>query len=104
MAGIGGKTIAEARQTISYAEFINWWAYIKKHGVISPQRRQEELVAWQMFHLNSINGGKAELKTFLRYSQAVEADVEASAEDVFAVLKSVAKPDKNKPVPDGATG
>lgn len=39
LSGIGGSTIAEAKQTVSMNEFNAWLAYRKKRGPLSLTRR-----------------------------------------------------------------
>lgn len=101
LAGVGGKTIAEAQSNLSYTEFLSWYAYIKKNGPVSIQRRQEELAAWQSVLLSLMNGGKAEFEKLLLY-RAVDAlpDKDASINDVFTLLqaKAVKSPRKKKAV------
>lgn len=41
MAGIGGRTIAEAQQRLSYAEVQQWVAYRAKRGTLHPGLRQD---------------------------------------------------------------
>lgn len=46
LAGIGGRTIAEAKQRMSWAEFQAWCAYRNKHGPLSAQQRIEDVGAF----------------------------------------------------------
>lgn len=41
MCGIGGRTVAEAQQRISYAEFCRWAAYRRKRGSLNLGMRIE---------------------------------------------------------------
>lgn len=41
MCGIGGRTIAEARLRISYAEFLSWVRYRAKRGSLNAGIRSE---------------------------------------------------------------
>jgi len=41
MCGIGGRTIAEAQQRISYPEFVRWARYRAKRGSLNPGLRVE---------------------------------------------------------------
>lgn len=41
MCGIGGRTIAEAQQRISYPEFIKWAQYRAKRGTLNLGMRME---------------------------------------------------------------
>jgi len=39
--GIGGRTIAEAQESISYPEFLQWMAYRQKRGSLNTGMRVE---------------------------------------------------------------
>lgn len=41
MCGIGGRTIAEAQQRISYTEFVRWTQYRAKRGTLNIGLRTE---------------------------------------------------------------
>jgi len=41
MCGIGGRTIAEAQQRISHAEFVRWAQYRAKRGTLNQGMRME---------------------------------------------------------------
>lgn len=41
MHGIGGRTIAEAKSTLSFVEFQTWCAYIRKRGSLNLGSRVE---------------------------------------------------------------
>lgn len=41
MCGIGGRTIAEAQQTLSYEEFLSWLRYRRKRGSLHVGMRIE---------------------------------------------------------------
>lgn len=45
MCGIGGRTIAEAKQNISYPEFLDWLQYRRKRGSLHIGMRIESAVA-----------------------------------------------------------
>lgn len=42
MNGIGGSTIAEARQRLSYREFMTWVKFRRKRGSLHPGMRAEQ--------------------------------------------------------------
>ncbi|WP_109512778.1 phage tail assembly protein T [Pseudomonas ovata] len=63
--GVGGRTIAEAKATISYAELLDWVAYRDKHGSLNPMPRQEVSAAIIAHQINRSNGGKADLYDFM---------------------------------------
>ncbi len=71
--GIGGRTIAEARQRISYAEFALWQAYRVKRGSLNIGMRVEENTAMlSMIYANS-KIGKGD-KAFSIYDFAPHLD------------------------------
>ena len=45
MHGIGGRTIAEARERVSYPEFITWAKYRKRRGSLNAGLRIEHGMA-----------------------------------------------------------
>ncbi len=60
MNGVGGCTIAEAKDRISYAEYLQWARYRNKRGSLHPGMRVEEgaaLVASILANVNSKRGG-----------------------------------------------
>lgn len=58
MNGIGGRTVAEARQRMSYAEFLSWVAFRDKRGSLNGGLRVEEAVARLMALTINIHAGK----------------------------------------------
>jgi len=45
LCGIGGRTIAEAKQNISYPEFLDWCSYRNKRGSLNIGMRVDQSVA-----------------------------------------------------------
>lgn len=43
--GVGGRTIAEAKERMSLAEFESWWAYRQRRGVLNIGLNVERSVA-----------------------------------------------------------
>ena len=41
MNGIGGNTIAKAKEALSYTEFMQWSDYINRHGSLNPAQHIE---------------------------------------------------------------
>lgn len=58
LAGVGGRTIEEAKERLSYPEALAWFAYRRKHGPLSIIRRLEWGLAQVAFVVASVNGGK----------------------------------------------
>lgn len=60
MCGIGGCTIAEAQQRLSYPEFLSWARYRNKRGTLHTGMRIERgtaLLATLYANSHSKNGG-----------------------------------------------
>ena len=75
LAGVGGRTIAEAKQSLSYREVQQWMAYTRKRGTVAPQRRMEWPVALIAMQLNRLGGGKAEMADFMPYASTDEQEL-----------------------------
>lgn len=71
-------------------------SYRAKHGPLCMQVRMEQLIAAQMHHLNTINGGKAEFSKFLLFSNPspVEDEKEATIDDFMMILSTSAATNK----------
>ncbi|KAF0804933.1 phage protein [Alcanivorax xiamenensis] len=46
--GVGGRTIAEAKERLTYEEARSWFAYIQKRGSLHFGRRLEQIIAMIM--------------------------------------------------------
>ena len=87
--GIGGRTIAEAKANLTYNEALSWMAYFERSGTANLGLRMERGVALLATILNNVHGGKANFDDFLPKRGEPEEEVEASAQDLFALLQSV---------------
>ncbi len=58
MCGIGGRTVAEAKQTISYVEFFDWVSYRRKRGSLNQGMRVERAGALLATILSNVNRKK----------------------------------------------
>ncbi|SDS41832.1 hypothetical protein [Pseudomonas prosekii] len=53
MNGIGGRTIAEAQENLTYPEFLVWMKFRQKRGSLHPGMRVETALArFQAFYAN----------------------------------------------------
>lgn len=80
--GVGGRTVEEAKATISVAEMYAWQAFRERRGSLHLGMRVEAgaaLIAWQ---IHRALGGKAKLEEFMAHAD----DGEASLEDVMKML------------------
>lgn len=81
--GIGGRTIAQAKESMTYAEALQWSAYIKKRGSLNAGLRLEAGFALLATMLSRAHGGKADMDDFMPHFDKPEANIE----DVFNMLK-----------------
>lgn len=82
LAGIGGRTIEEAKQRMTYAEFRDWMRYREKVGPLNHLQRADYRTALLASVVNRSMGGRAEITDFLPdYDQTP-----ASPEDVFRLF------------------
>jgi hypothetical protein len=58
MCGIGGPTIAIAKQTMSYVEFLEWAEFRRKRGSLHPGMRTERAGALVAAILANVNRKK----------------------------------------------
>ncbi len=75
LAGVGGRTIAEAKQALSYQEVQQWQAYTRKRGPLAMHRRLEWPIALIAMQLNRLGGGKAEMADYMPYSNPDEGEL-----------------------------
>lgn len=85
--GIGGATIEEAKQRISYVEFLSWIAYKNKRGSLNIGNRLESGFALIASILSKAHGGTSEMKDFMPHADEKVADVS----DVMNLLSGKAK-------------
>lgn len=88
--GVGGRTIAEAKENISHREAIAWSQYRNKHGSLHLGQRIELSIALLAVALFKSQGLKAELKDFMPNA---EKPVEKFADigEVFGLFKKLKK-------------
>lgn len=91
--GVGGSTVAEAKERMSYAESVSWMAYMRKRGPVNVNKRLDHGFAMIATMINRFGGGKAEPIDFLPYVDRDEQSSgdAASAEDVIAFFRSKQK-------------
>lgn len=72
MHGIGGHTLAEARERISYPEFLTWCAFRRKRGTLNPGLRIDRAAALlASLYVNAHSkDGKHTLYDFTPYEEA----------------------------------
>lgn len=88
--GIGGRTIEEAKERLSHAEFVSWCAYIQKRGPLDIGSRIEHGFAMLAYVTTASMGGKKKFEDFLP-KRDQEEQKPASIDDVFSLIKDRAK-------------
>lgn len=82
MNGIGGRTIAEAKENIGYSEFLVWMKYRQKRGSLNIGMRVERgsaLLAALYANSHSKNGGYS-LSDFAPYHDSPTVTLEQAME------------------------
>ena len=74
--GIGGSSIAEAKENLSYDEVIAWSHYIRKRGSLNWGMRIEQGFALLAFLFSRVNGGMQEIEEFMPHADKQEASLE----------------------------
>jgi hypothetical protein len=69
--GIGGCTILEAKERLTYAEAMDWYAYIRRRGSLNLGNRLEHGFAMLATVLSRIHGGEVEMEAFMPYEAAL---------------------------------
>lgn len=85
--GIGGRTVAEAKERMSDHEFGQWCAYIRKRGTLNLGTRLELGVALLATVVKTSAGHRAKMSDFLPKR---EEDKELGLQEVFAMFKAKA--------------
>lgn len=79
--GVGGRTIADAKANISYAEVLAWVAYRDKHGSLNFIQRQEHVSAMVALQVNRLRGGEADLLDFMPHGERPPLTLERAMEE-----------------------
>lgn len=87
LAGVGGRTIEEAKERMSFAEFNQWMKYRRLRGSFFVGNRLESgfaLIAWM---IHRAFGGTKEMSAFMPHWHRPEQSIE----DVMKILKGAKK-------------
>ena len=93
MHGIGGRTIAEAQQTLSLVEARQWAQYIRRNGGLNVAARVEQSAALICATAAQLMGNKN--TTVADFTPNRESDDElkiATPQDFMRVLKAARRP------------
>jgi hypothetical protein len=88
--GIGGRTIEEAKERMSWQEAFSWRVYIAKRGGLNFNESLERGVAGIAALIVNRTGGRAKVSDFLiHYGRSVEDEDEGDAtlEDIMSILR-----------------
>lgn len=88
--GIGGRTIAEAKNNITQKEAIAWSVYRNKYGSLNLGRRLEQGIALLAAAVINSQGGKADVADFMPHEPKPEEKV-ADINEVFGLFKKLKK-------------
>lgn len=83
LAGVGGWTVAEAKERISYAEFLDWMEYRERRGTFNQGMRLEFLMARLSTQVSQGLGGKTKFEEILRFHDTYEQE----GDDIGAIAK-----------------
>lgn len=75
MNGIGGQTVAEAKERMTYREALMWSDFIKKRGSLHTGLRLENGFALLAVMMNRALGGKARMEDFMPHADQKVADL-----------------------------
>lgn len=74
--GVGGRTIAEAKERMTYQEALAWGRYIGRYGSLHTGRRLEAGSALVALQTHRLGGGVAELLDFMPHEQRLGLSLE----------------------------
>lgn len=74
--GVGGRTIAEAKERMTYQEALAWGRYIDRYGSLHTGRRLEAGSALVALQTHRLGGGLAELLDFMPHEQRLGLSLE----------------------------
>lgn len=95
LAGVGGKTVAEAKASMSYAEAKSWTSFIRQHGPLNLTSRIDEIAARLMWSVFKAAGAKSvTVDDFMPAKKSSEPERQASIEEVMSLLRTSSRMNK----------
>lgn len=85
--GIGGRSIEEAKETLTHEEVRAWHEYIRKRGTLNVGTRIEQGFAMLAQTIWAVNGKAKKIEDFMPQREQPEATLEG----IFGMLKAKAK-------------
>ncbi|WP_277962058.1 hypothetical protein [Pseudomonas sp. RIT-To-2] len=80
---MGGRTIAEAKERLSYQEALAWEQYLVRYGSLHPGRRLEASSATVALQVHRLGGGSAELADFMPHELRQGVSLERAMEQWY---------------------
>jgi len=87
---LGGRSIEEWQETLSYEEQETWLLFREKYGPMNPTIRTDAAIA----RLSACLIPKTSPKDFMPWPK--EPEPEATLDDLMAILKASSKPKKER--------
>ena len=87
LAGVGGRTIEEAKNRMTYVEYLQWLKYRRRRGSLFMGNRLESgfaLIAWM---IHRALGGKKEMDFFMPHWEQPQQSVD----EVMKILTGAKK-------------
>lgn len=82
LAGVGGRTVSEAKETLQYAEFLDWLTYRRMRGSLHMGTRMESGFALLASLISRACGGDASQLDFMPHAEQPAATLS----DVMGIL------------------
>ncbi|MCI9875269.1 MULTISPECIES: hypothetical protein [Pseudomonas] len=79
--GVGGRTIAEAKERMTYQEALAWGRYIDRYGSLHTGRRLEASSAMVALQTHRLGGGLAEMLDFMPHEQRQGLSLERAIQE-----------------------
>lgn len=93
MSGVGGATIQECKESLSWSEYLVWLKFRQKYGSLHHGMRVDRAVARAASFFGNAMSKKGGLRPedFSPYDSAIEEAREVTNGEVFGFLASMAK-------------
>lgn len=92
MNGVGGRTIAEAKQNLSLVEARHWAQYMRRHGGLNTAERVEQAAALICSTVSILAGNKrSKVADFIPNRESDDELKLATPQDFLRVLQGARK-------------
>lgn len=93
MCGVGGSTIQECKEVLTWPEYLVWLKFRQKYGSLHHGMRVDRAVARAASFFGNAMSKKSVLRQedFSPYDAAIEESREVTNEEIFGFLTSMAK-------------